>query len=92
METISNKTLRELQKKLEDERIVFWKEEAHIFLQRKKITFLYSDYEPFNIHVKIMTEDGWLFDHDNKTHKIEFLNKNTNIRHTFLVGEFRRSM
>ena len=77
METLSNIALEQLEEKLNKEKILFWKDETHIYLQRKKIVFLYSDYESLNIHIKIMTEDGWLFERKHPDHKIKFLNKKT---------------
>ena len=43
METLSNVALEQLEEKLNKEKILFWKDETHIYLQRKKIVFLYSD-------------------------------------------------
>ena len=62
MIALSNNTIKKLQDQIKKEKIVFWKDETHVFLQKKKITFLYNDYESLNIHIKIMTEDGWLFE------------------------------
>ena len=59
MIALSNNTIKKLQDQIKKEKIVFWKDETHVFLQKKKITFLYNDYESLNIHIKIMTEDEY---------------------------------
>ena len=92
METLSNATLKQLEEKLDKEKILFWKDETHIFLQRKKIVFLYSDYESLNIHIKIMTEDGWLFEKKYKNHKISFIDKITQKRYEFIIADFRKNL
>lgn len=92
METLSNIALEQLEEKLNKEKILFWKDETHIYLQRKKIVFLYLDYESLNIHIKIMTEDGWLFERNHPDHKIKFLNKNTKQKHEYIIAEFRKNL
>ena len=92
MIALSNNTIKKLQDQIKKEKIVFWKDETHVFLQKKKITFLYNDYESLNIHIKIMTEDGWLFEKKYKNHKINFIDKITQKRYEFIIADFRKNL
>lgn len=91
MMILNNELITDLQEKIEKEKIIFWEDYTNIFLNKKKVTFLYNSLYSLEIHVKIMTDDGWFYN-NTQNNVIIFTNKKTKKDIPFFIAEFRKNL
>lgn len=91
MITLNSKSLKELQEKLDNEKIIFWKNTTDLYFNKETVVFLYNNFQSLVIHSDVMKKDGWLYD-ETQDNLVMFFDKKNKKEIPFYVAEFRKNI